>query len=499
MDLIKSIKEFAGLFDRKNWTDGALLKSQYPSLYYPDGSMGQPPMRYSITDPVALDPGTYRGGLELYRNDLTSSSNLMELFHCVPEIYAPIHAIASRIANADFQLRKWFDDEVIYNNKAWNTLYETPNPLQHFRELIYEAVVYELVTGNEYFYLNIPKTLDRNYTNVAAIWNLPSEQMEPATFSSLKLFSATRIEDIIRVYKLGETKEFEPEDILHIKSINLNWNDKKLKGVSPLCSAKKAIANLIAVYEARNVIYTKRGALGFIVSRKSDASGMVSLTPKEKESLLAEHQLMYGVTGGRSPFGLTEAPVDYVKVGATISELEPFKETLADAMAIYATLGVPRELMPQEAGSTYENQAAAARGFYNNVIIPKANMYMQSLSNKLGLTASRLYLHASFDHVDELQENKKEKADVEKIRTDTAKIRFMSGVITLNDWVIDAGYEASDNQLYEKRLFDMSSEEQALVMSIMKTIKPSTDGNQQQTEGNGGTTGSTGNGRSTEE
>ena len=49
------------------------------------------------------------------------------------------------------------------------------------------------------------------------------------------------------------------------------------------------MSNLIAVYEARNVIYVKRGGLGFIVSKKTDATGSIALTDDEKEQLLKQN------------------------------------------------------------------------------------------------------------------------------------------------------------------------------------------------------------------
>lgn len=420
-----------------------------------------------------------------------AAHNFIELFHCVPEIFAPIHAVASRIANADWQLRRSYNDEIIYNNKQWNGLFSQPNPLQHFRELIYEAIVYEYTAGNEYMYFNTPSTLPKSFENIVAIWNLPADQVTPVPQEKYKLYSATTIEDLIKEYKLDEKNSYKPKDVLHIRAINLNWNDKKIKGKSPLLSADKAIANLIAVYEARNVIYTKRGALGFIVSRKSDGDGMVSLTKTEKQNLRDEYEGTYGLTGARSPVGITEAPIDYIKVGATIAELEPFEETLADAAAIYGALNVPFELAPKREQTTFSNLSTAEKSLYQNVIIPKAMNISQSITNKLGLNEIKLYLHPSFENVDCLQENKKEKAEVNKLMTETHRQRFLNGVITLNDWVVESGYEKQSNTLYDLRIYDMNAEQFARVKEIV-TLKTPTNGqgegqNQDQEANQGGT------------
>jgi HK97 family phage portal protein len=479
MRLGEKIKE---IFTPSNWTDKAFIANASESFssndYRGNSYVGingihnyaqtERDNGFSIIDPYrSLTYGGY------------AQSNFVELFHCVPEIFAPIHAIASRIANADFQLRKVKNDQVVYDNEDWNRLFNTPNPLQHFRELIYEAVVYEYVTGNGMMYFFTPSTLLRNYQNISTIWNLPSNKIDIVTKKPLKLYTATTLEDIISEYKLDDNNKFKPEDVLHIRGANLKWEDGKFKGKSPLLSADKAIQNLIAVYEARNVIYTKRGALGFIVSRKSDDSGLVSLTKGEKQGVINEYNGNYGITNNKSPIGITEAPIDFVKIGMSISELQPFEETEADAAAIYGALNVPFELAPKPKGSTFNNLSEAKKGFYQSVIIPKANMYMQSLTNKLGLNEAKLYLHADFSQVDELQENKKEKAEVDRTNTEVYRQRFLHGVCTLNDWVISTGNEKiTTDEIYSKRVFEMSDEEMVRIKNMLALSgmnKPTTE------------------------
>jgi hypothetical protein len=189
---------------------------------------------YSLTPPdVLIGSRDYRGVDNPFTGNV-ASRNFLELFDCVPEIFAPIHAIASRIANADFQLRKYRNDQVVFDNEDWNRLYNTPNPLQHFRELIYEAVVYELVTGNEYMYFNTPSTLNKDYKNVMAIWNLPADQIEPVTNSSLKLFTATTVEDIIKRYKLDDKNFFETKGRASYKGYQPEMEGSKDKRSQPV-------------------------------------------------------------------------------------------------------------------------------------------------------------------------------------------------------------------------------------------------------------------------
>ena len=55
--------------------------------------------------------------------------NFINLFYALPEIFAPVHEIASRVADANFQLRAINSDKVIENDKDFNRLFTEPNPL----------------------------------------------------------------------------------------------------------------------------------------------------------------------------------------------------------------------------------------------------------------------------------------------------------------------------------------------------------------------------------
>lgn len=385
--------------------------------------------------------------LQALSGDVTDH-NLIELFHCVPEIFAPVHAVAFRVASGVFQVKKYSDDSVIYENKQLNKLLSTPNPLQNFQQLIYEAVVYELVTGKNFLFHNVPDTLAFDYKNIQALWNLWANKITVNVNlenNQLKLLSATELKDLVKHYKLeGRDKPIEPERILFTHEMTLEAKDNKLNGKSPLASAKKAIANLIAVYEARNVIYTKRGALGFIVSRKSDASGQTALSPKEKKAILDELQEKYGLKKAKSLVGVSDAPVDFVRIAMSIAELQPFEETQADALAIASVLGVDKDLLPLPDGTTFENKKYAERSLYQNVCIPRAKSWAQTLTNFWQLEKYGLYLDVSFDHIEVLQENKKEKSEVTKNNVESFTKLYEKGLITKNQALINCGLEPLD-------------------------------------------------------
>jgi hypothetical protein len=422
-----------------------------------------------------------------------TDTNLVELFHSIPEIYAPIHEIASRVSDAIFELKMFKNDQVVYDDADFNRLFSTPNVLMSFKKFIYQAVCYELVTGKQYFYFNVPDTLSFDYKNVAAWWNLPAHRTTIRRPSSLRLFSATEQKDVISDYVVeGMVNPIKPDKVLAMHQINLGWelgNLHFLTGKSPLLSATKAIVNLIAVYEARNIIYVKRGALGIVVSKKGDGTGLISLTSKEKEALIKEFDGKYGITSNsqgkkKSPIAISDAPIDFIRVAMSIQELQPFDETLADACAIYAALRVPPHLIPSKDRSTFNNQKGDMKGFYQDVIIPIAKQYAEAFTNFFKLTNVRRYIDVNFSHIDILQEDKKDKALVDKTNGETYFQRFSCGVCTLNDWRVATGLEKINEPIYEKLLFQMDDTELAKVSAVLKLKSTSLSVGQQDQNNN---------------
>jgi hypothetical protein len=400
-----------------------------------------------------------------------SQSNFINLFYCLPEIFAPVNEIASRVADAVWQLRRNQDDAVDYKDKDFNRLFSQPNPLMSHKQLVWQAVCYELLTGANLEFFNKPSTLADDYTNILTWSNMPTHKVATNKKKGVDPYTATSLSDFVSSYSIG-TRIFDPANVLAIANHDLNSGNEVDKFLSPLCGAKLAIRNLLPVYEARGVIYIKRGALGFIVSKKSDMSGTISLTPNEKKDAQREYSHSFGLSAGQNQVGVTSAPVDFIKTSMSIQELQPFDETLADAVAIYKVLRVPRHLVPSKDTSTFNNADADMKSFYGDVIIPLANKYAQNWTNHFKIP--NRYIYADFSTVAILQEDRKEKASVDQINGNVWLQRWTSGVCTLNDWIKANEGDVGVGRIYENKIFDLTADEVATVKNIinLKSVSP---------------------------
>lgn len=441
-----------------------------------------PYYEYSEREPAMLEYSIQRLLTGYY-----APQNYIELFYSVPEVFAPIHEIAKRVSDANWQLCKDWNDEVDYKDDDFNRLFTQPNPLDSAKDLVYNAVCYEILTGKQLFHFNKPKSLFDEYKSIISWSNLPSQDVWIDMKKNVNRYTATSMQDFINNYVLSENngkRTFEPYEILPLLNLDLRNSVDLNCTKSYLCGADKAIRNIIPVYEARGVIYIKRGAMGFLVSSKGDASGKIALTATEKKSLALDVNSMYGLQSNKSTVGITDQPVDFVKTSMSIAEMQPFDETLADATAIYSVLRVPKHLIPSKDQSTYANADADMKSFYSNVIIPWAKRYAESWTNYMKLKDFRRYINPDFSHVDELQENRKEKAAYESIEGGTYLQRWQNGACSLNEWIVaNDGNIVAGNPLYEKKILEMDETELATLRAAL-TLKAPVIDNQNSKDGN---------------
>jgi phage portal protein BeeE len=394
--------------------------------------------------------------------------NYLQLFETVPEVFFPINYIASRIAGATFEVKRVKDDSIVFYKKELNKFLDQPNCLMKFRELVYLHFVYRLATGNAFLRAAMGDGVnpDRRWRWCDNFWELPADKMQVVPNRDMRtMFAVASKEELITAYRLemGYTsfRDIAPVEVWHDRDGRPSfYNDSNfMMSKSRLASQQKAISNLIAVYQARNLIYVKQGGLGFIVSKKTDATGSVALTEKEKKAIIEQHQGKYGVVGDKLPYGISDVPIDFIRTNLSISELQPFDETLQDAITIAGAFGIPSVLVPRKDQSTFSNQSTAEKAVYSSHIIPMTKRFCQDLTAFLGIEDDGFYLDCCFRDVDCLQEGLKDAEEVKKLLNERCKMQFLSGIITINDWRAQICEEKLEGEVFDKVLFNMTDEE----------------------------------------
>ena len=423
---------------------------------------------------------------ELFANPFVCSRNFLELFNTVPEVFFPIDYISSRVAGANFHLKKTKDDSIVWDNEKINHILNKPNCLFSWKETVYSHHVYKLCVGDSFFRAAVPEALLNGkslWKWCSNYWVLPADKVEIVPVrNNIPLFGVAEIEEIVDYYNMSfgfsASVRMPPKQILHDREgiPSLYPGMGFLRGTSRLKSQLKPISNLIAVYDARNVIYVKRGGLGWLISAKKDETGTIAMTSEEKKEILKEHYKSYGVGKGQSPIGISNIPLDFLRTNLSIQELLPFEETLVDAISIAGAYGVPAELVPRKDRSTFNNQKAVEKNVYSSIIIPMAKQFCKDITEFMGLEADGLYIDCDFSHIDCLQEGKKEAEDVNTSISKRCRDEFLSGIICLNDWRAQIGESKVEIPLYSKLIYEMSPDEIEKVKTMLNLTTKSVDG-----------------------
>ena len=413
-----------------------------------------------------------------------ANSNFLTLYNTVPEVAWPVNYIASRAAGAKYVLKKYSDETVVWNNDIINRLLVKPNAFETWYRTLFKHFAYKLVTGNSY----IKAAMSDTFAGAKTLYKWCDRYVELESLLVRieykrvvgDIYGVADVEDVVEAYHhdIGDMyhRAIDPRCVFHDKDDFLGYQSgDPLKAKSRLYAVLKAISNLIAVYEARNVIYVKRGGLGWLVSDQKDEMGSKALTSDEKKKILDQANEMYGLERGKYPYGISDVKLDFIRTNLSITDLQPFDETLADAVIIAGIYGIPPVLIPRKDQSTYANQANAEKAVYSSVIIPMVQRFCQEFTRFLGLDQDGLYLDADFSDVDCLQTGKKEEQEVLRSITDRCKIEFESGLITLNDWRAQQGYERVEDALYDKLVSEMTPDEIERVKNFTNNQKPKED------------------------
>lgn len=397
--------------------------------------------------------------------------NYAFMFHNIAEVQFPIMYVSRRISSAKFVLRKSSDDTVVWADSARGLkdryvaniiekgLLNRPNPYCTFKDFVMDSFINKFLFGNMYIYAYADKDNGRLWETCNEYYVLQSNSVSVDTKWSQYIGGYGNV--TYRYSDAGVQRVIPQELMYHLIDLPSFSSSQygAITGRSRLDALKYPISNIIAVYEARNAIYVKRGALGLIVNQTRDEAGSLALSPNEKDAIKKEFEVTYGIGEGKSPVAFMNRPVTYVPIGMSISELQPFEECITDAASIAGAYGVDSNLIPRKDNPTYSNLNTAELNVYNSVAMPELAAWLDGFNNFIGLYDAGYYIDALWDDVAILQENVQRREIAKTSISNRCANEFKSGLITLNDWRASIGKERVENELYDKTLIEMSADE----------------------------------------
>jgi len=363
---------------------------------------------------------TYEKIGEMVQPTALTKENGFTIATQVAEVFFVIDTIAEKVA-------KLFNDVYISDKegkeirmpKSLEKLITKPNIYdKSLTDLIYSFVFSELSDGNGYIYFKTADgTTKITVDNVQALMVLNPEKVTiNLKQSGQNRLTAAEITDYILNYRYDLTQdEIKPMFILHSKSYMNDRAQSDYRSISPLYAAKRNIDNLLAVYSARYNVYANNGAAGYI-SKKGATAGMDAAFG-DRDKILEDIQNRNGIVGDKNVIGISSVPIEFISTLATIKDLMPFDEWVADFLMIAGVFGVDKDLLPLKEGTTFTNKEIAEAKIWSDIATTYADDICADLTAMFNLPQGQRFNYKK-DAIPFLESQRKTKLEGDKVVID---------------------------------------------------------------------------------
>lgn len=381
------------------------------SLFGQSGINEQPPTKQ----------GVYAFGQILGKSKILDE-NYLSWYKTNPFVFTAINERAKAVANARFYI-KTPDGEFIENDLTRKL--NKPNQYLSRNEFLMQLMVYKGIWGTGYLYLNRlrpSETVDR-----FDLLNLPTDQVKfnddfvyRAKIDYLYSLLTKSKQDQFTAWYVSldnlNKKQLDKDNLLPFFDspifTNPYYSESKLK------SQRYVVSNIQAALESQNTFLSTPGGMGMLIANGKDDISYVPLTEEQKSEVEKQIQQDYGSLTGQKNMRLVNAPVNYIETMVDVSKLKITESLTQNALILFGAYGLPKELLTaMMSGSTFENQKTA----YKNYIQSTAQTEVDSIANSLNIAIPSTDgdLVAKFDHLPIMQENEKERAEVDNKKAAT--------------------------------------------------------------------------------
>ena len=347
-----------------------------------------------------------------------------EIYLTTPELRAVINRLSTLFANGKWEMYNEKDEHV--DHPLLERL-ENPNVFQSRNEFLSQWMTQRCLYGNVFQYHLRGSMLD---DAPQAIWNLSPSRVKVNRTG--KVWKQTEMKQIISSYSFildgGSTDTFTTDEIIQF---SIPDPDDPIISASPLLSIRMPISNIRAAYGYRNVILTKKGAIGVWSNEAKDVMGALSLTPKENRKITQQLVRSYGIGDHQQSIVVSNKPLKWSPATYPTKDLMLFEEIDADRRAIIDLYGANENMFSRGStgqGSTFSNVENGNKQCYQDTIIPIANDMAYGIGQRYGLEEQGLRLELCYDHLPILKQDEVQKADILFKKSQAVEVLLRSGL-----------------------------------------------------------------------
>ena len=328
----------------------------------------------------------------------TINGNENFIYNTTPEVKIVLDRLALIFANGIWE-HVDMDGEVI-EKSPFVVLLENPNVFQSRNEFLFQWFIQRGIHGNTFTYQL--KGLETQEIPTA-LWNLPPSRM--GIKRTGQIWNQTELDKIIDYYIFKmideQTKDvkYKPDEIIQF---SMPDSEDPLLAKSPLEAIRMNISNIRAAYGYRNVILTKKGAIGVWSSDSKDAIGRVKLTDEEESDLIKQLQKSQGIGDEQDAFAISKTALKWNPSSYPTKDLLLFEEVDANKKAIIDLFGANENMFSRSStgqGSTFNNVSEGEKQAIQNTIEPIAHDLANGLSKRWGLLDKGETLRLNYSHL----------------------------------------------------------------------------------------------------
>lgn len=311
-------------------------------------------------------------------------------------IYSAIMYKAKSITQAKLTAYQYTDKKGNFQKLEWGNdlqrLLDNPNPYQSGDAFHSLQNVFFNLTGNAFTFI------ERSRKDVKSLWPLNPAWVRIIPDNKGEIMGY----DYRPVWNTSGEFLIERENMIHWKLPNPNDQLAGLGfGMSPMLALARSgdVDNMITKF--LNVFF-KNGTMPAGILKFKD----ISLDDEDMERIRSKWKETYGGYTNWSDIGILDQYGDYQRIGLTVDELKFDVLDKRNETRIFASLGVPIELLPTVSGlqgSTYNNKAEARKMFWQDTVIYELEVSEQEMGRVFNDTETGIFIKWDLSEVSALK------------------------------------------------------------------------------------------------
>lgn len=404
---------------------------------------------------------------------LIDCEDLWTPYTLCPHLNLVINKKAEMFANGQWKCVSVDDETEEFPDDEGLKLLLNPNMMQSQEEFLKQYSRYGSIWANNFLY---PLKGTKNGFPKELKW-LPSGTIEIEKTG--KFYKQRSVEEVFSGFKMtvgGQIVEFTTDDVIYIPH---DFDPVYMKGISKIPPLQLPISNIVAALKTRNIIMTKKGAIGILGAEVKDALGTQPLAQKERERIEAEMSKEHGLYETENNIKISNVPLKWTPMSYPTRELMLIEEVEDSFAAILAAYGMDRDLFPSTKGATNENKSQAVKSTYQNTIIPEADSLANIMTKVLSTNPKRKYI-LSYDWIPELQEDQLKQEQTRSTKAYYLLSLHDKGAITTEQVANEMGFElqkvegASAEQQAQQQIFQAAINLRGLVGTMQSVVQINT-------------------------